>query len=86
MFNLPHIPTAQGLIDKAFRRGAKIAKAARSTSGPREKRMRKSDDRLILTTSRYHVMVVARLLSVGSLTELMPLVVTYGFRPLMMLV
>ena len=52
MFNLPYIPTAQGLIDKAFRQGARAAKAVRSTRGPKEKRLKKSEEKLVLTTSK----------------------------------
>lgn len=44
MFNLPYIPTADFLVDKAFRRGSAQAKMKRSTrKGDREVRLRKSE-------------------------------------------
>ncbi len=44
MFNLPYIPSADELIDKAFRRGSKHAKAKRSTrKGQRDVRLKKSE-------------------------------------------
>lgn len=44
MFNLPHIPTADDLVEKSFRRGSEKAKLKRSTrKGPREVRLRKSE-------------------------------------------
>ncbi len=43
MFSLPHIPDAEELIDKAFRRGSKKAKAAYSVRGPKDKRRIKSE-------------------------------------------
>jgi len=44
MFKLPYIPTSTELVDKAFRRGSAEAKAKRSTKGPREIRLRKSEE------------------------------------------
>jgi len=52
MFNLPHIPTAQQLIDISFREGSKRAKEIRSTRKPRDLRLRKSEEARILTTSK----------------------------------
>ncbi len=52
MFNLPYIPTSEGLVDKAFRRGSKVAKAKRSTKKPREIRFRKSEEARVKTISR----------------------------------
>lgn len=44
MFNLPHVSSADDLIDRAFRNGSKAAIAKRSTKGPREIRLRKSEE------------------------------------------
>ena len=44
MFNLPYVPTADGLIDKSFRKGSKVAKAKRSTRKLKEIRLRKSEE------------------------------------------
>ncbi len=52
MFNLPYIPTAKDLIDKAFRHGSKDAKAVKSTRKPREQRMQRSEEKRVATISK----------------------------------
>lgn len=52
MFNLPHISTSTDLVDKAFRAGSKTAKSKRSTKGPREMRLRKSEETRVKTVSK----------------------------------
>lgn len=52
MFNLPYVPTADGLIDKSFRKGSKIAKAKRSTRKPKEIRLRKSEEARVETIAK----------------------------------
>ena len=42
MFNLPYIPSAEKLLDDAFRAGASEAKKTRSTREPREERLKRS--------------------------------------------
>jgi nucleolar GTP-binding protein len=53
MFNLPYIPTAEELIDNAFRAGAKQAKMARSTGKRRDVRLKQSDFRRIEVSSKF---------------------------------
>lgn len=52
MFNLPYIPTAETLIDKAFRHGSKDAKAVRSTRKPREQRLQRAEEKRVATISK----------------------------------
>ncbi|MBN2250500.1 MAG: 50S ribosome-binding GTPase [Candidatus Altiarchaeota archaeon] len=52
MFKLPHVPSAEDLIDKALRKGSKTAKAARSTRAPIVKRMKRSEERRVDTAGR----------------------------------
>lgn len=49
MFRPPHIPTADELTDKAFRRGSKAAKAVRSTRKARDFRLKKSEEKRVET-------------------------------------
>jgi len=43
-FNLPNVPRADEMLDNAFRRGAKDAKARRSVRAPFRERMRESEE------------------------------------------
>lgn len=52
MFNLPYIPTAENLIDKAFRHGSEDAKAVRSTRKLREKRLQMAEEKRVATISK----------------------------------
>ncbi len=52
MFNLPYIPTAENLIDKAFRRGSKDAKAVKSTRKPRRQRLQRAEEKRVATISK----------------------------------
>ncbi len=53
MFTLPHVPTGDELIDKAFSRGSKSAKRTRSsrTGISRERRLRLADETRVRTAS-----------------------------------
>lgn len=52
MFRLPYVPTADGLIDKTFRRGSKEAKIARSTRKRRPVRLKKSELKRVETIGK----------------------------------
>ncbi|RLI91798.1 MAG: hypothetical protein DRO95_03565 [Candidatus Altiarchaeales archaeon] len=47
MFSLPYVPTAEELIDNAFREGAKVARSLRSIRAPRETRLYKSEEKRV---------------------------------------
>ncbi|MBM3308632.1 MAG: GTP-binding protein [Candidatus Altiarchaeales archaeon] len=53
MFKLPYIPTAEELIDNAFRIGSREAKKARSTRKNRNVRLKQSDFRRVEVASKF---------------------------------